>query len=149
MTDIYQYLPDNILVKSDRCSMFNSLEMRAPFLDIDLMKASFAFTFKELYGSGVGKRPLRKLLSEYLPKEVYNVKKKRGFSIPIEQWLRNELKPLIDYQLSDTKIQSDGVFNPVKVRHFYNLFYKNYQNYAQLLWSILIFNLWYDKYMTR
>ena len=149
MKDIYQYLPDNILVKSDRCSMYNSLEMRAPFLDLELLEASFAFTFKELYGMGVGKRPLRKLLSEYVPSEVYNVKRKRGFSIPIEQWLRKELKPLIDYQLSDTKISADGVFNPVKVRYFYDLFYKGHQNYAQLLWSILIFNLWHDKYVNR
>jgi asparagine synthase (glutamine-hydrolysing) len=149
LKDIYQYLPDNILVKSDRCSMYNSLELRAPFLDLDVVRTSFAFKGEELYKYGMGKRPLRQLLTEYVPSTVYNVKNKRGFSIPIENWLRNELRPLVEYQLSERKINSDNVFNSSKVKFFYDQFYIHKQNYAQLIWSILVFNLWYDKFITR
>ena len=145
--DIKQYLPDNILVKSDRCSMYNSLELRAPFLDLNVLKSSFAFNSSELYYDGMGKRPLRQLLSEFVPKEVYNVRRKRGFNIPIQKWLKNELRPLVDYQLSEKKLHEDNVFNPQKVRSYYDLFYKHDQNYSQLIWSLLVFNLWYDKYM--
>jgi asparagine synthase (glutamine-hydrolysing) len=149
LKDLHQYLPDNILVKSDRCSMFSSLELRAPFLDIEVLKNAFSFNHEELYKHGIGKRPLRQLLSEYVPLEVYNVHKKRGFSIPIELWLRSELRELVDYQLSATKIDRDGIFNSRRVKYYYDQFYLRKQNYAQLLWSILVFNLWHDKFLVK
>lgn len=149
LKDISQYLSDDILVKSDRSSMFNSLELRAPLLDIDVMRSSFAFKQEELYKNGIGKLPLRQMLSEYVPSSVYNIKKKRGFSIPIERWLKSDLKELIDYQLSERKIKSDNIFNYSKLRLFYDQFYIYNQNHAQLLWSVLMFNLWYDKYINQ
>jgi asparagine synthase (glutamine-hydrolysing) len=149
LADILQYLPDNILVKTDRSSMYNSLELRAPFLDLDLMKESFKFTKNELYKNGVGKLPLRQMLAEFLPLDVYDVSEKRGFSIPIQLWLSNELRPLIEWQLSSEKIKSDQIFDYSKVEFYKDQFYRKNQNYSQLLWSILIFNLWFDEYFSK
>jgi asparagine synthase (glutamine-hydrolysing) len=81
------YLPDDILVKVDRASMANSLEVRAPFLDYRVVERAAALPRAALLRNGIGKRPLRALADRHLPSAVH-LAGKRGFGVPFKSWFR-------------------------------------------------------------
>ena len=94
------YLRDDILTKSDRVSMFQGLEVRAPLLDPDLVGYSKRIPPTDLNDGRQGKLPLRRYLSAHLPANLLK-KEKKGFNVPIANWFRNELKDEIEEALSD------------------------------------------------
>ena len=89
--DFELYLPNNVLYKSDACSMYNSLELRSPYLSKNVIEYSFSLNEKEMLYKSTGKLVLREILNKYLPSDlIYS--KKSGFSIPLAEWLSHELK---------------------------------------------------------
>jgi asparagine synthase (glutamine-hydrolysing) len=90
--DLATYLPDDILVKVDRASMYSSLETRAPFLHHHVVEFAMSLPPAARIMNGRGKRILRELLSRYVPPSLYD-RPKRGFAIPVSRWLRAELRP--------------------------------------------------------
>lgn len=134
------YLPNNILYKSDSCSMYNSIELRAPFLSKKIIEYSLSLSDSEILSNSYGKIPLRKILNKYLPEELINLKK-TGFTIPLADWLSNDLR---DWA-------KEIFFNPVISDKFgINLNYKNHwdnfmdspKNNFQKIWNIIIINSW-------
>jgi len=87
LMDMMQYLPDDILVKVDRAGMLYSLESRIPLLDRDVMEFAWTLPHEYKFKDGVTKRILKDILYRYVPKEFMD-RPKKGFSIPVEQWLR-------------------------------------------------------------
>jgi len=144
--DIKTYLVDDILVKVDRMSMAESIEARAPFLD---------YRFVELISSIPGNLKLKGMktkwilkdaMKDLLPREILT-RGKEGFSIPIKNWLQNELKPMMMDILSSDRIASGGLFNSryidkMKIEHL-----DGTQNHSHRLWALMVFEIWKDKYL--
>ncbi|ENM3919137.1 hypothetical protein DDN19_003471, partial [Vibrio cholerae] len=91
---------DQLLTKVDRASMYSSLEVREPLLDLKLLEFAAKLDESEKINDGKGKYLLKQLAHRYIPLELLE-RPKQGFSIPIKQWLGNELSELIDQYFSE------------------------------------------------
>ena len=107
--DLNEYLPDDILCKVDRASMFHSLESRAPFLNLDILNYVKTISIDQKIKKNNGKILLRKILEKYLPVELMNYPK-QGFSLPLADWIRGSLKEIIYDHLNKKNIIEDGNF---------------------------------------
>jgi asparagine synthase (glutamine-hydrolysing) len=139
--DLKAYLVDDIMVKVDRMSMAVSLEAREPLLDHKL--AEFAFRLPgRLKLRGLATKWIFKTTAErLLPKDnIY--RKKEGFSIPIKQWLKVELKDLIRDTLSERRIREAGFFEYAPVEQMMNAHLAGKENYSHQLWALLVFEIW-------
>ena len=134
--DFKSYLPQNILVKTDRSTMAYSLEGRMPFLDERVNSAGIKRNFEELTQKNIGKYELKKILAErYLGDELV-FKQKRGFSPPIDLWLRNELRPWADTTIRLTDWSRIGIVSS-KVIEYWDDFLAERNNSAWRIWVIL------------
>lgn len=144
-TDLKTYLPDDILTKVDRMSMATSLEARVPLLDHKVVEFVFRIPgYLKLKGFTT-KYILKKTMAHVLPKEVL-YKKKQGFSIPIKNWLRAELKPLLLDLLSETRIRKRGYFNPEYVNQLVQEHLHGRENHSHQLWALMVFEMWHQRY---
>jgi asparagine synthase (glutamine-hydrolysing) len=144
--DIKMYLPDDILTKVDRMSMANSLEARVPFLDHEF--AEFIGTIPshlKLHGLTT-KYILKKSMLRLLPKQILH-RKKQGFSIPMKNWLRDDLRNLMFDVLSKEKIKEEGYFNYNYVGKIMQQHLEGKKNNAHQLWALMTFELWYEMYI--
>ena len=116
-TDIENYLPGAVLPKVDRMSMRHSLEVRTPFLNVDLARFAEKLPQSSLYSKGVGKLLLRRLACRYLPPELI-MAPKRGFSIPTTQWAPEELLNLSEKLLQGNDSRLQAVFGEKRIRDF-------------------------------
>lgn len=143
--DFYHYLPDDILVKVDRATMYHNIEGREPFLDHRLIEFAAKLPIDYKIKNGVTKYLLKKLLQRYLPKQLYDLPK-RGFGAPIQQWLRNDLEKEIESTFSPSYFQNDylnrtAVFNLIKR-------YKQDKNVNMItIWYLYSFQKWYNKWL--
>src|SRR3990167_6012531 len=139
------YLTDDILVKTDRASMAASLEVRAPYLDLNLVSfvSSLPPHFK-LKGR-VTKYILKEALKEILPSQIV-FRKKKGFGIPVGLWLKNELKNHLLEILSPERIKRDGIFNPAVVQSMIKEHLEGRANHRKKLFSLLTFHWWNDNF---
>jgi len=144
MLDLKYFLPNDLMVKSDRASMFNSLEARSPFLQKDIFQKSCSLTKEELFKNGIKKNPLKEILASYIPDKLIT-KRKKGFIIPIDKWLNGILKDHAFYYLSDRNIKNSPL-NKDYIRNVFNSFYKKQIGCHYELWDILIFQMWFEKY---
>lgn len=142
--DLISYLPDGVLTKVDRASMSNSLEVRAPFLDHKLIKYASEIPIKLKIRKNKGKWILRKLLETYIPENLIRTNKS-GFSVPIDEWLRGELKEWADKLLESEKIKTQGFFNSELIQKKWNEHKNNLKNNGKEIWCILIFQMWLEK----
>ena len=141
--DLKAYLPDDVLVKIDRASMYYSLETRLPFLDINLINYAFNIPTSQKIKLFKGKWPLRKLLKSYLPSKLFE-RPKVGFSVPISDWLRGPLKNWAENLLDPRLIEKDGYFNSKLITQKWHEHISGKKNWSNILWSIIIFQLWLD-----
>jgi asparagine synthase (glutamine-hydrolysing) len=146
--DVDSYLVDDILVKVDRMTMANSLEARAPLLDHVLLEfcAQLPFDLKSDFRSG--KYLLKKAARALLPPESLN-KRKQGFGIPIAQWFRGELKPLMQELIGDRAFRERGVFDVAGVKRMYDLHLAGNHDFGELLWLILTYEMWARTWLDR
>ncbi|WP_120403961.1 asparagine synthase (glutamine-hydrolyzing) [Halobacteriovorax sp. BALOs_7] len=140
--DMKTYLPSDIFTKVDRASMSTSLETRAPLVDKRIIEFSLKLPIDYKVHEGQGKYILREILYKYVDKKLIE-RPKKGFSVPIEKWLRNELKewatPII---LKDNSYLDKSV-----VKKLYNEHMNGIRNWSRPLWDIIIFNEWYQEYV--
>lgn len=142
------YLQDDILYKVDRASMFNSLEVRAPFLDVRVADFINQLPKNYKFNAREGKFILKKLMGNKLPSQVI-WRPKKGFGIPLSQWLRHELKPLCEDLLSMDRISAQGIFNPEKVQALKTAHFSGKANTRKELWNLMVFQWWYQSYMNK
>lgn len=135
--EIYNYLQSDILYKVDQASMANSLESREPFLDHEIIRLALNLPKEFKYDGKQGKSIIKSILSEYLPDNLV-YKKKQGFGVPVKQWLRKDLKPLLlDFALKSSLVHQNGTISN------YVLKYANGQlKYSDRVWRFLMFELW-------
>ncbi len=139
------YLLDDILVKVDRASMYNSLEVRAPFLDVNVVE--FLDTIpKEYKIQGYNtKRILKELMKNKIPDQIIS-RPKKGFGIPLSAWLRTDLKPLCDKLLSEESLVKQGLFDKQFVNGLKDRHYSGKENNRKLIWNLMIFQEWSNNF---
>ena len=143
--DINYYMAEDILTKVDRASMAVSLEVRAPFLDprIAEFAAKIPLSFK-LKGAN-GKYILKKSVEKMLPAEILN-RPKKGFGIPVAEWLKGRLNPLMRELLSTRNLREQGLFNPGYVDKMILEHEAGTASHHKQLWTLMVFQLWQSRY---
>jgi asparagine synthase (glutamine-hydrolysing) len=143
--DLGVYLVEDMLVKTDRASMANSLEARVPLLDPVVAELALALPTRMKVRGLSKKRLIRKAMAPLLPSEILDGPK-RGFSIPVAGWLRNELAPLARDVLSPDAVRRQGVFAPAAVTGLLDAHAAGTRDHSRELWALLVFSLWFDRY---
>jgi asparagine synthase (glutamine-hydrolysing) len=143
--DLKTYLADDIMVKVDRMSMASSLETRAPLLDYKLVEFAFSLPPEWKVRGTTGKWFFKKAMAGILDDETI-YRQKEGFSIPIKNWLRGELKELMLDTLSRRKISAMGYFSYPEVERMIREHLANRDNHAHRLWALIQFHLWHDHF---
>jgi asparagine synthase (glutamine-hydrolysing) len=144
VSDALQYLPDDILVKTDRASMAVSLEVRAPLLDFRLFELAWRLPLAFKRRDGRGKWPLRRLLAEDVPAALFE-RPKMGFGVPLESWLRSPLRDWAASLLDKKKLIDQGYFDAEVVRERWRMHREGRHNWAQPLWNVLAFQAWLEQ----
>jgi asparagine synthase (glutamine-hydrolysing) len=145
--DFHNYLPEDVLTKVDRTTMAVSLEGREPMLDHRVAEFAFRLPSRLRRGPLGPKHILKKILYRHVPQALVD-RPKQGFAIPLEQWLREDLRDLANDYLSDGRIRSAGLFEAAVVRRLVDGFYRGNGNVAEQLWFLLAFALWNEKWGT-
>lgn len=145
--DVRAYLADDILVKVDKASMFNSLETRAPLLDHVLGEYVTSLQPSLRMRHGTQKYLLKKIAAEMIPAEVLN-RPKQGFSIPLTQWFRNDVSSYAHDILSSQRSRQRGIFQPQFLQRLLQTDgTTRLRNHSQALWTLLCLELWFQTYM--
>ncbi|MFY4782820.1 asparagine synthase (glutamine-hydrolyzing) [Aliarcobacter butzleri] len=138
--DLKIWLGESLLSKVDRISMGNSLEVRTPFLDFNLVNYMFSVESHIKVGD-TNKYLLKKIASKYIPETIIN-RTKKGFNSPFNEWLNKEYKNKILEVIVEVNNQTN-LFNHEYILHIYELSKSN--KFKQHLYSLFLFSLWYKK----
>lgn len=139
--DIGFSLPGDMLVKVDRMSMANSLEVRSPFLDRELVELAFRLPGKYKVGMFKGKKILREVFSDRLPEWSVNLPKK-GFEIPIANWLSKDLKSLLNKTCNSKNLEKIGIINTSIVENWKKNLFAGKKDTSWQLWTLLAYDQW-------
>jgi len=131
------YLPDNILQKTDRASMYNSLEVRTPFLSTGVSNYALSLPHFELFRGTTGKRILRSVAESYLPATTI-ARRKHGFALPVSSLIRNELKDTVDAILMDSANPVYEHLHRSKVKEFWNDHTAGKRDYGKKIWALFM-----------
>jgi asparagine synthase (glutamine-hydrolysing) len=143
--DLKLYLQESILVKVDRASMASSLEVRAPFLDYELVEFVTGLPPGLKLKGLTSKYILKKAMKNLLPNEVIQ-RKKKGFGVPIAKWVKGPLKELFEDLLSPDRIKREGFLNPEYVTSLLQDHLHNTKDNRKQLWTLLVWELWLNRY---
>ena len=142
--DYKLFMNDDVLTKVDRATMSVSLEGREPLLDHRIIEYMARVPLDIKYKNKQGKYLLRQVLYKYLPKEMVD-KPKSGFQIPLNEWLRDELRTMVDKYICLEKLD-DNIFDINQVLSIKDKFYKG-ENLGTQIWLILIYQMWKEKWL--
>ena len=142
LIDSVTYLPDDILTKVDRASMHYSLEARVPLLDHEVIEFAFRLKDHHRVANGSGKLILKQLLGRYVPKPLFD-RKKKGFGVPIADWLRTDLRDWAESLLEPSTLASSGFFDVDSVSRIWQQHLSGATRWYARLWRVLVFQNWY------
>lgn len=142
--DFQYYLKDDLLVKVDRASMYYGLECRCPLLDHSLVEFAGSLHPSLKVKGYERKWILKELLREYLPSELI-FRTKQGFSVPMADWLRGDLRYLIEKYLSQEAIEKAGLFKPSAIRSLIQDFFNGKNHLYNRLWTLIVLHKWMDE----
>lgn len=143
--DAGSYLPDDILTKVDRASMAVSLEARVPILDHRVVEFAARVPTDMKVRGGQGKMLLKDVLYRHVPRELVD-RPKKGFGVPIEHWLKDELRDWAESLLSPERIARQGYLDPARVATMWREFTEGRSNWYYYLWDILMFQAWLEEW---
>ncbi len=145
--DVHLILPNDMLTKVDTMSMANALEVRVPFLDHQIVEYAFSLPISSKINGNFKKKIVQDAFKHILPKELYN-RPKRGFEVPLLQWIKTGLNSLIFDDLLDKKfIKEQNIFNIEYIELLkQKAFSKNPGDVHAQIWALAIFQNWYKKF---
>ena len=145
-SDMHMVLQGDMLPKVDFMSMKNSLEVRVPFLDHEVVEFAFNLPAKYKVGEGMKKRILQDSFREILPQELYN-RPKQGFEVPLLDWFRSDLKDLIEKDLlNDDFVYEQGILAVSEIKALKSKLYSNNPEDAHAqIWGLLVFQNWWKE----
>ena len=146
--DKTNYLPNDILCKVDRATMYSSLESRAPFLSNEIVNFSEKLGKNDLFMHGKGKYINRKVLTNFIPEKIFNVPKK-GFGVPINRWLKGPLNDWANYLINEHNFKEEYDINNDHINKLWSSFNENSSGNEKLIWNILILKDWDLKWNVR
>lgn len=143
--DLHNYLPDDVLVKVDRATMHFGLESRAPLLDKRIVEWAWALPVPVIHGAdGMGKWPLRQLLKRKVPPELTD-RPKRGFAVPLAEWLRRDLRDWAEDLLQPSRLKSSDFIDADFVSERWQQHLAGTWDNSSLIWNVLQFQGWMEK----
>lgn len=143
--DYLTYLPDQLLVKMDRATMLNSIEARAPFLDRSLSAYAFGISPRYKVRGLTTKWVLKKAAEAWLPKDLI-VRRKRGLSVPISQWINADLREATDQLLAAERLDRHGLVDRTGVQRMLEEHRSGRANHAGALWAVIMLQLWLERW---
>lgn len=147
--DVRTYLANDILVKVDKASMFNSLETRAPLLDHMLAEYVSSLLPTVRMNNGELKSLLKKIAVDLLPSEILT-RPKQGFGVPIKHWFRSDLTNFTRDLLDSQRARQRGIFNPQFIRNLLKTHASTkLVNHSNAIWSLLCLELWFQVFMDQ
>jgi asparagine synthase (glutamine-hydrolysing) len=144
--DYKTYMMDDVLTKVDRATMSVSLEGREPFLDYRLVEFIATLPSELKYKDGVKKYLLKEITHKYLPKEMMD-RPKMGFGVPIQEWFKDELKEYFLHYLDHERLTKEDIFDADEVIILRDRYLNGQMQNVDILWSLLMFEMWYEKWM--
>lgn len=150
LTDTLLVLPNDMLTKVDLMSMANSLEVRTPFLDFELVNFIFSLPAEFKINGSIRKRILQDAYRDFLPAQLYK-RPKKGFEVPLLKWFRKEMKSLItDNLLSKKWIEEQGIFHYPEIDLLKKkLFSSNPGDVHARIWGLLVFQWWWKNHIGK
>jgi asparagine synthase (glutamine-hydrolysing) len=145
LVDLNTYLVDDLLVKVDRASMANSLEVRVPLLDHRVVERACELGLEWKARGWKGKLLLRRLLGRYLPRKLFE-RPKKGFAVPLADWLRQELGDTLQQYLGEGRLTGDEILSPAGVRRLIDEHKSFVRDHHHRLWILLVLQMWREKY---
>jgi asparagine synthase (glutamine-hydrolysing) len=144
--DYKTYMMDDVLTKVDRATMSVGLEGREPFLDYRLVEFIATLPSELKYKDGIKKYLLKEITHKYLPKEMMN-RPKMGFGVPIHEWFKDELKEYFLHYLTYERLSKADIFDANEVIVLRDRYLNGETQNVDILWSLLMFEMWYEKWM--
>jgi asparagine synthase (glutamine-hydrolysing) len=144
--DFNNYLPEDILTKVDRASMGVALESREPLLDHKIVEFAAKLPISYKYRNKNRKWIIKKILNRYIPESMLD-RPKKGFSVPIHNWFKDDLKGLMIDYLSPERIKREGILNSEAVTDLKNGYFNNNGVSIRKLWFLLMFEMWHENWM--
>ena len=144
--DYKTYMVDDILTKVDRATMSVGLEGREPLLDYRLAEYLASVSYSLKTKNGIPKYLLKEILHKHVPKEIMD-RPKMGFAIPLVKWMKNELRDLLESELSEERVKSAGIFNYNEVERLKNNYLMGKNEDFNPVWFLFVFHQWYDRWM--
>jgi asparagine synthase (glutamine-hydrolysing) len=145
MVDFQTFMVDDVLTKVDRATMYSGLEGREPFLDHHIIEYMARVPMEFKYRNGSGKYLLREILYRYVPKNYYEYPK-AGFQVPLFEWLKGDLKYLLDHYLNKDRLENGGIFDANLVQKTLTKYYAGEFININEIWFILIFEMWRERW---
>lgn len=144
--DIHTWLRGNILMKADKMTMANSLELRVPFIDTKVFEFASTIPTKYKIANGTTKHVLREAMKDFLPAEIKS-KKKLGFPVPTRTWLKNEFYQWAKEIIFESKV--DDLINKAYVLYMLDEHREGNADYSRKIWTILVFMLWHQIFIEQ
>ena len=142
--NIKLWLENDSNVKVDRASMAYSVEVRSPFLDYRIVEFARSLPISYRFTKWKRKKILKDILEEYIPKSTFDVPKK-GFSVPLKEWLRGPLKDDIIQQFSSENFKKVPNLDSEKLSRYLRLHFENKGDYSMYIWRVYILLVWINK----
>jgi len=146
--DMNFYMAEDILTKVDRASMAVSLEIRAPFLDPRVAQFAAQLPLEYKLKGSTGKYILKKAVEPLLPKNILQ-RPKKGFGVPIAEWLKNRLNPLMHDLLAPERLKNHGLFDEKYVQKLIKEHETGAASHHKQLWTLLVFQLWFNNFLEK